>query len=384
MCLLSAARPGGLPAQRAIGGAQSRTDAILVVAPSVDTLAADRREALRLLRAYRSQSVALKAQAALWSQLDAIDRDYADLTRGFVTTQRATLESMEYDGAKRSTLQMRLRYGPAIAPGMVLTLYAVRPDTGTSSWRLSGALSQRTRGWERQTNGRLTFLYAPGLRPDTHRAVTAAQFADSVARMFDVPPPPNILFVLTPSPASYMRLLGVESTIDTLDARKPGSLALGTSPTGNGLVLSGDPTLGELNKHEIAHAVLGGIFGSAFPSEGVASWLGGSYGRTREALFAELLEFQRRNPALSISQLLGDVPALAQDEVRMIRNATGARAVQEVYRRRKLAGLRGLRNVPTMTPEDWLRLQLGISPNDSVALDRWWRAAALRAAGAGR
>lgn len=355
-----------------------------MVRPTVDTLAADRREILRLLRVYTGQPVVSQSQVALWSELDEIDRDYGDLTKGFVTTARVTLESIVYDNAKRSTQRIRIRYGAANASGVVLTLYAVRQDGGASSWRLSGALAQRTRGWGRQTNGRVTFLYAPGLRSDPSRVAMASQFADSLARLFDVPPPPNILYVLTSSPVSYMRLLGVELTTDTRDAQKPGSLALRMSPTGNGLVLNGDPKLGELNRHEIAHAVLGGIFGSAFPSEGVATWLGGSYGKTREALFAELVQFQRRNPTVSLTQLLAGSPMLAQDEVRMIRNATGALAVHEVYHRRQLAGLRALRSVPAMASEDWLRLQLDLAANDSAALDRWWRTAAMRAVGSSR
>lgn len=126
------------------------------------------------------------------------------------------------------------------------------------------------------------------------------------------------------------------------------------------------------------------LFGSAFPSEGVASWLGGSFGKPPDALFAELLTFQRRNPTVSLSQLLGDAPKhLAEYEVRMLRNATGALAVHEVNRQRQLAELRALRHVPAMAAEDWLRRQLNLSFSDSAALDRWWRDAAMRVAGDG-
>lgn len=121
-----------MSAQRVIGGPQSPTDAMLVVRPGVDTLPADRREILRLLRAYTSQSVAGQTHSALWSHANVIDRDYGDLTKSFVTNFKATLESIESDNAERSTQRIRIRYGPANASGMLLTLYAVREGTGAS------------------------------------------------------------------------------------------------------------------------------------------------------------------------------------------------------------------------------------------------------------
>ena len=383
ICLLSLACPDKLFAQRVIGGVLSPTDAMFVVRPGIDTLAVDRRAILQLLRAYANQSNSVVASTDTWSRTDAIDREYGDLTKSFVAQQRATLEAVDYDDAKRSTQRIRLRYGPANVSSVVITLYAVREAGGESPWRLSGSLAQKSRSWTRRTAGRLTFLYAPSMVPDQSRAARASQFADSVARLFDVPAPPNILIVLTPSPVSYMQLLGLESNPESRDPQKPGSLSNRVSPTGNGLVLSGDPSQAEFNKHEIAHAVLGGIFGSAFPSEGVASWLGGSYGKSRESLFATLLTFQRRNPSVSLGRLLKDAPSdLPEAEVRILRNATGALAVHEVYLRRQLIGLRALRSLPAMAPEDWLRMQLNISSSDPVALDRWWRAATVREVGA--
>lgn len=383
ICLLSLAPPDGLSAQRAIGGVQVLADAMLVVQPGVDTLAADRRAILRLLRAHANKSNSIDASTETWSRADVIDFDFGDLAKDFVTQQRATLESIDYDDATRSTQRIRLRYGPASASSVVITLYAVREAGSESPWRLSGSLAQKTRSWTRRTAGRMTFLYAPSMVPDQRRAGKASQFADSVARLFDVPAPPNILFVLTPSPVFYMHLLGLESISKGPDAQKPGSLTKRVSPTGNALVLSGDPSQAEFNKHEIAHAVLGGIFGSAFPSEGVASWLGGSYGMSRESLFATLFAFQRRNPSVSLDRLLKGAPKdIPEEEVRILRNATGALAVHEVYRRRRVAGLRGLRSLPAMAPEDWLRVQLNVSSSDPVALDRWWRAATVREVGA--
>jgi len=153
------------------------------------------------------------------------------------------------------------------------------------------------------------------------------------------------------------------------------------------LVLAGNRALGEAYVHEVAHAILGGPtfpIRSGFINEGVATWLGGSRGRTPQQTYARLSQIQVARPGLTLAQVLRhDIPDATAEEMTDAFYATGALAVNAVYRR---AGIAGLRVLAQLSDDPSLLLaalpaQLGLSSSDKSALDRWWRAEAARISG---
>jgi hypothetical protein len=84
----------------------------------------------------------------------------------------ATIVSVASDGPGDSVYVVRVLYaqadstGARIAPLALQRLYAVRESGASFGFRLAGALPRLTREWEQRTEGRVTFWYAPGQRPD--------------------------------------------------------------------------------------------------------------------------------------------------------------------------------------------------------------------------
>jgi hypothetical protein len=150
-----------------------------------------------------------------------------------------------------------------------------------------------------------------------------------------------------------------------------------------GIVLVGNPEIGEGYVHELVHAILGPTFPTRnrLSAEGLATWLGGSRGRTPQETYARLRQIQAAHPALTLAQVLSnDIPDATAEEMTDAFYATGALVVDVVYRRAGIAGLRTLaqlNNDPKVLLTA-LPVQLGLSGSDQSALDRWWRNEAAR------
>jgi hypothetical protein len=295
----------------------------------------------------------------------------------------ATVLSIASDGPGDSVYVVRVLYASAdssgrVSPLALQRLFAVRQPGGQFGFRLSGALPYLTRQWEQRTSGRVTFWYAPGQHSDRSRIARASSFVDSVATLFQVPPPPHLDVYVSRSLEDGFRAIGLDFFPTASVDRGLGGRALA-----GGIVLAGNPAYGEAYLHEIAHAILGPTFPTRnrLFGEGVATWLGGARGRTSAEVNARLRQIQAAYPALTLEQVLNnDIPGGSPEEATDAFYATGALIVDAIYRRAGIAGLRALaqtRGDPGVLLSA-LPAQLGTAPDQS-ALDRWWRAQASRA-----
>ena len=361
--------------------------ATVSVSFGIDTTIADVGNIVRLVRAYLAKPDSSARSRGLWSTATDFDRRFGDLTAEAYQGFPATIVSVASDGPGDSVYVVRVLYasadstGQRISPLALQRLFAVRESGAPFSFRLSGALPRLTREWEQRTSGHVTFWYAPGQKPNPARISHASAFVDSVATLFQVPPPKHLDMYLGRSREEVERARGLDFFPAASADRGLGGGAIST-----GMVFVGNPALGETYLHELAHAVLSptvptrnGLF-----NEGVATWLGGSRGRTPREVYARLRQIQIARPALTFGQVLSrDIPDAAAEEMTDAYYATGALVVDAVYRRAGLSGLRALaqlNNDPSALLAA-LPAQLGISTSDRTALDRWWRAQAARMSG---
>jgi hypothetical protein len=150
------------------------------------------------------------------------------------------------------------------------------------------------------------------------------------------------------------------------------------------VLLFGNPAIGEAYLHEFVHAVLGPSLpaGNALLGEGVATWLGGSRGRSAREMYAVLHRHQESDPTLTLSGLIrnrfqvGD-PERGTD----LLYASGALIAQAIYRRQSIAGVRRAYQLKgdasTLLRE--IATELGLPTTNLAALDSWWRTEATRA-----
>lgn len=353
----------------------------------IDTTLADVGDVVHLVRAYLAHPDSSARSRGLWSTASDFDRRIGDLTIDAYQGFPATLVSVASDGPGDSAYVVRVLYATAdstggkISPLAFQRLYAIRESGAPFHFRLSAALPRLTRNWDRLSKGRVTFWYAQGQHPNTTNIVHASTFVDSVASLFHVPPPNHIDMYVTGSLEEALYAIGLDFfPTGSADRGRGGRALFG------GIVLAGDPRMGEGYVHELAHAILGPTFpsGSRFFAEGVATWLGGSRGRTPQEMFARLRQIQTSHPALTLSQVLSnDISYAVAEEMSDAFYATGALVVDTVYRRAGIPGLRALAQL-SGAPKFLLAAlpaQLGLDAANQDAIDEWWRAQAARVSG---
>ena len=358
--------------------------AAVSVSFGIDTTITDVGDVVRLLRAYLAKPDSSAQSRGLWTTATDFDRRVGDLTSEAYQGFPATIVSVASDGPGDSVYVVRVLYASAdstrqrISPLALQRLYAVREPGAPFRFRLSGALPRLTREWEQRTSGRVTFWYAPGQHPNPAKISHASSFVDSVATLFQIPPPNHLDMYLGRSLEEVQRARGLDFFPAASADRGRGGGAIST-----GIVLVGNPALGEEYLHELAHAVLtptvptrNGLF-----NEGVATWLGGSRGRTPREVYARLRQIQAARPALTLGQVLNrDIPDADAEEMTDAFYATGAVVVDAVYRHAGIAGLRALAqlsNDPNVLLSA-LPAQLGLPGSDQRALNRWWRTQTAR------
>jgi hypothetical protein len=350
----------------------------------VDTSLTDVRDIVHLVRAYLAHLGDTSAGTrGLWSTEDSLDRRFGDLARFFAYYGNpATVVGVMSTGPGDTAYVVKVLHASVdtgsheIEPWALQRLYAIRTPKAAYRWQLSAPLIRSMRGWIARTVGRVTFHYNPGQHMDSVRAQQAARFVDSVSALFAVKAPEHLDYLVTGSPDEYFHAAGLDFLM-----LPSGPSAYGGGTGGNavpevGLVLTGDPLQGEAYLHELAHAVLGRGFGGAFLAEGIATWLGGSRGRTSSETLRRLREYQEAHPQVSLEALVrGDAGwGVPESDARY---ATGALFVGEVYRRSGVVALRALATMPS-DPAAVLaemRERLGLPTGDATALDRWWREA---------
>jgi len=351
----------------------------------IDTTDANVRDVVRLVRAYLAQPDSSARSRGLWSTATELDRRAGDLTMPMGTYQGfpATIVGINSNGPGDSVYTVKVLHGDAdstrlrINPLALQRLYAVREPGAQFGFRLAGALPRLTSHWERRSRGGMTFWYAPGQQPNSDRVIRAERFVDSVAKLFGVPAPGHLDVYVTAAMDEAERALGLDFYVRMGSSRGGSTLPFN-------IVLAGDPAVGEEYLHELVHAVLY----STFPSnnglfgEGVATWLGGSQGRTPRQLYAHLRRYQEAHPRLTFADLLRGPPDEGARAWTDAHRATGALVVDTIYRRQGVPGLRSfalLKRDPDILLAA-LPARLGLAPSDPAALDRWWRSEAERAA----
>lgn len=185
----------------------------------------------------------------------------------------------------------------AVKPVALTRVYALREN---GEWVFGNALTRLTSDWERVQVGPIEYVVEPGRELDRTRAERAVAFADSLSLTFDVPKLQDLTYYVASSPESLHRIMGVDWTF--------GGLGYGYAAGANHQIFSGDPTFGEENRHELSHVLLGSLLSEgpthALISEGIATWLGGSMGRTFSELLAEYADYLRVYPEITIDSVL--------------------------------------------------------------------------------
>jgi hypothetical protein len=354
----------------------------------IDTTVADVGNVVRLVRAYLAKPDSSARSRGLWSTATDFDKRVGDLTMEAYQGFPATIVSVASDGPGDSVFVVRVLYASAdstrrrISPLALQRLYAVRESGAAFGFRLSGALPRLTREWEQRTKGRVTFWYAPGQHPDPAKIAHTSSFVDSVAVLFHVSPPNHLDMYVTRSMEEALKAIGLDFFPEASADRGRGGRGLF-----GGIILAGNPALAEGYVHEVAHVILGPTFNgrSRLFNEGVATWLGGSRGRTTQEMYARLRQIQTTRPALTLGQVLNnDIPDAQAEEMTEAFYASGALIVDSVYRRAGIAGLRALAQL-SGDPKSLLAAlpaQLGVSSSDPGALDRWWRTEAIKVSAA--
>ncbi len=194
-----------------------------------------------------------------------------------------------------STLEVR--------PLALYRVYAVREG---GKWVLANALPRLTRRWNREKIGRVTFHFPPGRAFARARAKGAADFVDSLAGAFEIPPPDAIDYYFTDDLSETLRALGLEFFplgSDTVGGR--------SSPA-NHQVFIGSSKSGEDYRHEIAHVVLG-LFLAPLKTaglvwEGLMTWTGGSAGLYFKELVPDLKRYLDAHPELTLESIMTNPP----------------------------------------------------------------------------
>jgi hypothetical protein len=352
----------------------------------VDTTITDVRNIVSLARAYLSKPDSSARSRGLWSVSTEFDRRVGDTAgqayQGFAATVVGVIPAEPGD----SVYVVKVLYATAdsagrVSPLALQRLYAVRETGAPLAFRFSSALRRLTSTWERRFTGRISFWYAPGQRPNPARIDRAARFVDSVARLFSVPAPRHLDVYVGASMEEVQRAIGLDFFPEASGpGQGRGGLNLGS------VLLVGDPSIGEAYLHEFVHAVLGPALpaGNRLLGEGVATWLGGSRGRTPREMYALLRRYQEADPTLTLSGVLqntfenGDAKRGTD-----LLYATGALVANALYRRQGIAGVRRFYQLKGDTGIllRQLAIELGLPGTDSGSLESWWRAEATRASG---
>jgi hypothetical protein len=164
-------------------------------------------------------------------------------------------------------------------PWCITKLFAVEED---GQWKLKNALPILTEHWNRETIGKITFIYPPEHKFNDSLAQQANIFCNSIASKFQLPDWKPFDFYITKNEDELGKLLG-------FDFFYTGSTT-GMCLTDRRILLSGIDC--EFYPHELVHLIVPNKERHFMINEGFATWLGGNNGLTFEVgakIFAEQL-----------------------------------------------------------------------------------------------
>jgi len=277
----------------------------------VDTGSIPNQEIFALWRTYLSSRPGCLQPAPLWSPSEQARWPVVDLLCSYVYQgfTRFTVVDLAPAIGLDSTYLIRTLVGRVSDPGQdlqPLALYRVYATREGGRWVLANALPRVTRRWNHETIGRVTFVYPPTRRFVRARAQATAVFVDSLARAFQVPPPPTIGYYFT------------DDLIETLGAAGLEFFPLGGDTVGgrsnapDHLVFIGSSSNGEGYRHELAHVILwpflAPLQAAGLVQEGLMTWPGGSAGLDFRDLMPGLKLYLDAHPDLTLERVVTDPP----------------------------------------------------------------------------
>src|SRR5439155_3086623 len=221
----------------------------------VDTARSLQREIFALYRSYLAHLNDSIRPNPFWSAAEQQRCPVFDLLSGYVYQgfSNFTVVHLAPAVGLDSTYLIRTLVAGLSTPGhdvQPLALYRVYVTREGGRWVLANALPRLTRHWTHERIGRITFVFPPTRRFARARAEATAAFVDSLARAFEVPPPPTIGYYFT------------DDLIETLGAAGLEYFPLGSDTVGgrsdalDHLVFVGSSSNGEGYRHELAHVIL--------------------------------------------------------------------------------------------------------------------------------
>jgi len=349
----------------------------------VDTTLPIVRDIARLTQAYLLRPDTSAQSRGLWSARSPFEARLGDPATQAYQGFSATIIGITGVGADESLYVVKVLHasadsnGTGVRPLALQRFDAVRAPSAPYGWQLASPLPRLTHEWAHRSYGRVTFWYAPGVVPSPKRARLASAFVDSVARLFAVRAPERLDAYITHTTDEGERLLGLDFFVD---GSGPGTGVGGRSLPHAGVLLLGDPRVGEAYFHEFVHAVLGPMFpGTNYLfSEGVAVWLGGSQATTPQTMFRRLAQYQATHPIISLMDVLGgEAPGGASATAALY--ATNGLIIDAIYRRSGMAGLRRFAMLHGEPASLVARLSEFVGPI-GPDVNAWWRAEAAAAA----
>ncbi len=184
-----------------------------------------------------------------------------------------------------------------VKPIALTRVYAIREN---GHWVFANALPRLTREWKRHSIGHITYIVQPEHKFNEEKARSAARFADSVATVFGVPPLKSLDYYVADTPEEILRIMG-------LDFMVGGEQASFSDPARQ-MILVGSAAFGEDHRHELTHFVLAPVTWTAntaeIVNEGIATWLGGSLGKSFPGVMKEYAAFLTALPTITLDSVL--------------------------------------------------------------------------------
>lgn len=350
----------------------------------VDTTLADVGSIVRTVVEYFRLPKPGRTPTALWNQAEQKLRPNYDITARMVFQGApATIVAVVPTGEDHREYVVKTLFagadsnGTNIRPLAIQRLYATRVG---DRWELSSALPRLTWDWSTREAGPIVYHIPPGWQFNDGNAHRAVNFVDSLARSLEIDPPHRIDYYLARSTEDMYRILGLDFYVEPSG---PGTGRGGRAFVHAGIVLSGNPALGEAYLHELVHVVTGrgrpDSLTNDLVQEGLAVWLAGSRGRSYAEVVRQLLEYQRARPGVGLEDLVrGRVPGGWGNSEADALYATAALIVDATYSSLEGEGLQRLlaTGPPNHAVLGALRDLLEIPES---GLDQWWRSEVKRA-----
>jgi len=148
--------------------------------------------------------------------------------------------------------------------------------------------------------GPITYIVQPGHTFDEGKARNAVRFADSVAAMFGVQRITELNYYVADTPEELHRILGLDFMV--------GGEQASYSDAARQMILVANPVFGENHRHELTHSVLAPLMMAGntpgIVNEGIATWLGGSLGKSFPDVMREYAAFLTAHPAITLDSVL--------------------------------------------------------------------------------